>query len=987
MSSCNCTDERYHPRPDLHRGTVEGSDWVDLNGQWDFRFDPEDVGETESWCDPEASFDRTIRVPFPWEAHAAWGTEAVADCDDYFSRNAYLNPSEVSRDNYRQAARHTIGWYKRTFQVPAGWSGQRVILHIGAADWHVRVWVNGQAAGESESGYLPVEFDITDCLVDGENTVTCRVQDPQDEQQKPLGKQHDWYTTTSGIWQPVWLAPRPEAHIADVRLTPTVSPAAVTVEVTCGACTSLQAESGSAAGQADGTTEDAVAETHAERSQRLTAQINAWVGTGKSAAEVFNELNRLLQVEFLGGRITPGELTQLLELVIRNYGVGVSISVCDDSGRTIAEGELAGNGRGGFEGTIPLGDEAQLWSPDNPALYHATAALRLRDDVLDTVHCYFGLREIGIGRLHEGGPNYITLNGTPVYLKGALDQSFNPWGVYSYLCDDAIREHLQQAKDAGFNFLRVHIKLEDPRYLYWADRLGILLQCDLPSFGYDGYSDLACQRHEALLRGAVRRDYNHPCIFSWCLFNETWGLGGNEYKRAAERQEWVEQMYQLARELDGSRLIEDNSPCLHDHVVTDINSWHFYLNDYERAAEHIAGVVDKSAPGSDFNFVPGRSQGEQPLMNSEYGGISARMGDKDVSWCFKFLTDLLREQERVCGYVYTELHDIEWERNGIYNYDGSAKEFGYSPADLQADPYFAFGGPPGETVEPGGVLRLPVFLARQGCGDTAWPDIEVRVTGVDDLGEAMDSAPTGKFDWKRGDEAAGLVSRGAYVLEGPLPAYPCLLRLEARVNGRFSDFKYLEVHSGRLPAVEELPDGSVVLRKLAGEQEHSSGWHEAELERGLIGREIHLLGGIEAGHLDYTFKLPEGVDLADVGGIILIAELSAKMQDARQTEAVGWPSGLEVSMNGCRVHCRTLGDQYADSRGALSHMHGFWGRYGELVRVEVASDMVNEIAAADGGCVRLRLAVPGDGRPGGLIAYSSRAGRYPVDLTVVLRFR
>ncbi len=904
MSSYNHADEQYHPRPDFHRGMTEGQDWIDLNGQWEFSFDPEDVGEAEAWYEPDATSERTIRVPFPWESHAAWGTEAAADCDNYFSRNAYLKPAEVNKDNYREAARHTIGWYKRAFEAPEAWDGRRVILHLGAVDWHVKIWVNGKAVGESESGYLPVEFDITDYLVDGENTVTCRVCDPQDDEQKPLGKQHGWYTTTSGIWQPVWLAPRPEAYIHNIRLTPKLADGAVIAEVRC-----------------------------------------------RNVSE--ND--------------------------------SVSVTVSDGEGNQVGEALLAGDGQGGFRGSVALAEDVMLWTPENPHLYGVMVALECGGETVDAAHSYFGLREVGVGPLYEGGPNYITLNGSPIYIKGALDQSFNPWGVYAYLSDDAIREHLQQAKDAGFNLLRVHIKLEDPRYLYWADRLGIMLQCDMPGFGYDGYSELACRRHQAQLRGAIARDYNHPAIISWCLFNETWGLGGEDYKQDPDRQEWVQEMYELAKELDGTRLIEDNSACLHDHVRTDINSWHFYTNDYEKAAEHVAGVIDNTRPGSDFNFVPGRTQSEQPLLNSEYGGISARMGDKDVAWCFKFLTDLLRQEVKVCGYVYTELHDIEWERNGIYNYDGSAKEFGYNPADLQADPYFAFEGPPGDTVEPGSTVRFPVFVARQGCTDFTWPDIEILVTGVDALGQQISPAPTGRMDWLRGGvEAHLLMSRGAFVFDEALPDYPCLLRLEARVNGRFSDFKYLELCSGRLPAVERLADGSVVLRKLAGEQEHSSGWHEAELERGLVGREIHLLGGIEAGHLDYVFELPAGMDLAEANSITLIAELSAKMQDARQTEAGGWPSHLQIHMNGCHVHSQRLGDQYADSRGALSHIHGLWGRYGELVRVGASAGMIEEIAGADRRCVKLTLAVPRERTPGGLIVYSSRAGRYPVDLTLII---
>ncbi len=914
MCARNRSGNMSYPRPDFHRGIIAGEDWIDLNGEWDFRFDPEDAGEEKGLHESAAEFDRTIRVPFPWESHAAWGTEAVAGCEDYFSKNVYISPADVGperigEDNYRKAPRHTIGWYRRAFRIPEQWANERVILNVGAADWEIKVWINGECVGESESGYLPVEFDVTDYLVAGENIATCRVHDPQDDEAKPLGKQtSNWYTPTSGIWQPVWLARRPEAYIAQVHLTPNAGEGSVAAEVVC--------------------------------------------------------------------RNAPTQ-------------AGIRLTVADEDGTPVAEEVLKGNGQGGFEGVVACGAEVRLWTPEEPHLYDVTVALRASDETIDTVHSYFGMRDVGVKPRYENGPNYVAINGQPRYLKGALDQSFNPWGVYSYPSEEAIREHLEQAQAAGFNFLRVHVKVEDPRYLYWADRLGLMLQCDLPNFGMGSYSEPACRRHEALLRGTVARDYNHPSIISWCLFNETWGLGGEEYKdkEAADQQAWVEEMYRLAKELDGTRLIEDNSPCLYDHVVTDLNSWHFYINDYERAKKHVSEVVERTCPGSDFNFVPGYTQEDQPLLNSEYGGISARMGDKDVSWCFKFLTDLLRREEKICGYLYTELHDIEWERNGVYNYDGSAKEFGYDIADLQADPYFAFEGPPGETFEPGSGPDLRAFIACTDSSAGAPAEVEIRVSGVDALGQELADLPAWRIEWdESGEGKPGPVLGATCVNEAALPERSCLLKLEAMVEGRFADFKYLEVCTGRLPAVEELADGSVVLRKLAGEQEHSSGWHEAEMERGLVGSQIHLLGGIEAGHFDYVFELPEGMELSEAGSIRLIAELSSKMQDARQTEQDAWPSYLEVHANGVHVHSQMIGDQYADSRGALSHIRGFWGRYGDLVCVEVEADGVREIARADGEGVRLRLSVPREATPGGLTVYSSRAGRYPVDVTLTIGF-
>jgi hypothetical protein len=666
MTADNCDNRQYHPRPDFHRGSVEGRDWLDLDGIWEFRFDVDDVGRKQQWHRPEIEFDRHIRVPFPWESHAAWGTEAAAGVDDYASTQVLLEPRGSQGAGAVQPRRHTIGWYRRSFTVPDDWRAGRVVLHVGAADWEIEVWVNGQALGQMESGYLPVEFDLTDALCDGENLLVCRVHDPQYVEDRPLGKQHRWYTTCSGIWQPVWLEPLPETHVQNIRLTPDLGNKSVGVEATC-----------------------------------------------KMSADT----------------------TQMV--------VGIS----DEQGRQVGQQVLELQEEGRFSGWVQLGDDAVTWSPACPHLYDVTVTLRNGDVDIDTVYSYFGLREIGVAPIVADGPHYVTVNGRSVYLKGTLDQSFNPWGVYTYPSDEALRRHLEQAIEAGFNFLRVHVKLETPRYLYWADRLGLLLQCDLPNFGYDGWSEAALDRHERLLHGALARDYNHPSIISWCLFNETWGLGGDDYRDDSERQKWVERMWRLAKQTDPTRLIEDNSACLYDHVVTDLNSWHFYLNDYEEASSHIANVVANTRPGSSFNFVSGREQNNQPLLNSEYGGISCQMGDKDVSWCFKFLTDLLRQHPEICGYVYTELHDIEWERNGVYNYDGSRKQFGYNVAEFQSEPYFAFDGPPAETVSPASQLRLPVFTVCETLDEIALPDVEVRLNGTDTVGCQLTGLPSGRIEW------------------------------------------------------------------------------------------------------------------------------------------------------------------------------------------------------------------------------------------------
>ncbi|MEN6642515.1 MAG: glycoside hydrolase family 2 TIM barrel-domain containing protein, partial [Armatimonadia bacterium] len=622
----------------------------------------------------------------------------------------------------------------------------------------------------------------------------------------------------------------------------------------------------------------------------------------------------------------------------------------------------------------------RLWSPESPHLYGVKAELLDGETVVDTLHTYFGLREVAIAPLHEGGPKYLTLNSLPIYLRGALDQSFNPAGVYTFLSDEAMIQDLELAKQAGFNFLRIHIKPEDPRFLYHADRLGMLIMYDLPNTGYNGYGEVGNARWEWTFRRCVERDFNHPCIFSWVLFNETWGLGGNAYRDATDRHEWVKSMYRLAKQLDDTRPIEDNSPCLYDHVLTDINSWHFYINDYEKAREHVANVVAQTYSGSEFNYVGGNKQGDGPLMNSEYGGIGASMGDLDVSWCLKFLTDLLRRQEKVCGYIYTELQDIEWEYNGIYNYDRSPKQWGYNVADLQGPVYLGFDCPPMQTVAPGVEVRLPMFINR-ACYHDDIDELTYRVRGLNSLGEEFTLVPITAVPVDL------TVPEPVVAFELPpltVPDDQCVLRVECRLGTEAGNFTYFEVRSARLPVSERLSDGRLVLRKLAGETEVSSAWHEAEVERGVVDYEQHLMGGIESGHFDYRFTLPEDCNLTTAKSLTLVFEASSKRHGAPQTSDDKWPSELHTCLNGHEVDVRILPDQPADSRGALSHFHNLRGRYGELIRIEVPGAVLKQLG--DTRDLLLSLDVPRSAvNHRGLILYSSRAGRYPCDVTAVIR--
>ena len=637
---------------------------------------------------------------------------------------------------------------------------------------------------------------------------------------------------------------------------------------------------------------------------------------------------------------------------------------CDELNGSV---QISGNDTQ-FTVSIPS-EYLRLWDVDTPNLYDVTLELVAEEAVIDRISTYFGMRKVSIAKAPGGDYQYIYLNNRPIYLLGALNQSFNPEGVYTFLTDEAIRTDVERAKEFGFNFLRLHIKVDEPRLYYWADKLGLLFMCDIPNFG--SYTEKAQARFEQTLRGNIARDYNHPSIISWCNFNETWGLGGNEFKELKDRQEWVREMYYLAKSLDPTRLIEDNSPCLYDHVETDINSWHFYINDYEHAKGHIANVVAETYPGSAFNYAGDNVQSDAPLINSEYGGISAGAGDKDVSWCFKYLTNELRLHPKICGYIYTELQDIEWEHNGFMNYDRSVKAFGYDYLDINTLDFIAIDYPPGTTVAPGDEIKADIYASHFS---------HKTITGTT-LHWQLDTM-----------SATGHVTRGnvSGSVEIPFPQYQVehVHQLELRIPDVQPAVGTLHVwvtdhtgsvvarnfinfeHFSEAPVESRTDSGAVCLNYTPGNASESA-WNEPTISE-------QLFSAVGSGYVEYEVSLPEGLDTADVAEIALIFEASSCYGGARQTEPEKYPSDVTLSVNGAEIETLRLADCPADARGVLSYIHGQPGIYGYLHNIKIDPSLV--LNGNQTGTLTIRYEVKADAEAkGGFALYGARMGRYPTD--------
>jgi hypothetical protein len=940
-----------YPRPERQRGTLEGYDWLNLNGPWQFRFDASRRGVEENWHQPEQpDWREQIIVPFCWESLAAWGEADAAGNDNYYSTRVFRNPLEVNRKNHRSALRYEIGWYRRAVEIPRDgpWKSKRVILHIGAADFFTDCWCNGVHLGHHEGGYTPFEYDLTDALEQtkgegpGRALLVLRVEDPMDNSEQPVGKQWRWYTTTSGIWQTVYIEPRDPTHIRRFRITSDIDAATVHIAIDC---------------------------MHADDGTEIAVEISP-----------------------------PDSPKQEAVLKVKD---------------------------GLAEQTLKI-ESPQLWEPNSPNLYPVVFRLRSNGKVLDTVRSYFGMRKIDFELAKESGvPTALRINGVARYLRGALYQSYYPDGVYTASSVETLKHDIISAKKFGFNFLRVHIKIDDPQLLYWADKLGILLMADFPNFGEGGDTPLGRQRFETMMREGVERDFNHPSIFAWCLFNETWGFGGQtvfaDMLHAPElaagtapsppeqkpppgsrtqpdkpvgnltAQQWVQRMWELAKKLDPTRLVEDMSVCHWEHLEyylhcdTDINSWHFYISDYAKAKAHIDRIVSSTFVGSSFNYVPGFLHKGQPLINSEYGGIGALDGDRDVSWSFKFLTNELRRHQQIAAYIYTELHDVEWEFNGFLNYDRTPKEFGYDPRIINESNTLPMDAPPVQRLAPGQVIKLETASSHYSTRKYEKVTLHWQMGGIDARGRLHQ-------DVARGQVPIAFPHRKvapAHTIELKMPGEPmlCTVVVSARTPEGETVAQNL-VHyfvSGSYPPEREETDRSLVLRALPGK------WTQAEWSEGAVERERAETADwcYGFGHGYFEWELPlNGMDLAKARRLKLLCEASSHRADSPQTDDDVFSTTLQLYLNDLPVYNAVLRNHPHDARGVLSYLRGGVGAYGYLAHAFAEDGTIEQIARnAANGSLRLRCAVPADALArGGLTIYGAECGRFPVCPTVIVEW-
>lgn len=336
---------------------------------------------------------------------------------------------------------------------------------------------------------------------------------------------------------------------------------------------------------------------------------------------------------------------------------------------------------------VPLDEEA-LWEAGKGELYEVKITF-----CSDEVYSYFGLREV-----KYDGYKFL-LNGKEIFQKLVLDQGYYPDGIYTAPNVEAMQNDIRIASELGFNGARLHQKVFDPKFLYLCDKAGYMVWGEFPSWGVDFSTMQFAGRFLTEWQEAIKRDFNHPCIVTWCPLNEVWGDWENPKKKRDVR--FVDTVYEFTKKLDPTRPCIDVSGGHHGHK-TDLFDFHCY-EPIEKIKQYLTELEEKDKIDVPLLYCEGddepRFSGGVAVNFSECGGISfgqSTLRQSEVNECvvqsteswgygngenngdgfirrYEELMAAIFSSRKISGFCYTQLYDIEQEQNGFYKYDRSDK--------------------------------------------------------------------------------------------------------------------------------------------------------------------------------------------------------------------------------------------------------------------------------------------------------------------------
>jgi len=561
---------------------------------------------------PKAQFERENWQNLNGEWNFAFDDENQGEKNKWFEQNELgekiIVPFtfETKASGIADRSQHNYIWYQRSFEVEAE-SEQKVILNFGGVDYLCKVWLNGYFVGSHQGAYDSFAFDISDFVnYERENNLVVKVEDSLSKNQ-PRGKQ-TYKKDNFLCWYTrntgIWQTVWLEFVDQNLYL------------------------------------KDLKITPNLDQKE-VELAYNFEADNFEAAA-----YKLLTRIEF------EGQLINEFELEVKKDNYNFKINLEDQK------------------------NELKIWQPGNPNLYDLKLTLLKDDQVVDQINSYFGMRKISIVE------DKVYLNNKPIYQKLILDQGYWPESLITPPSDQALKKDLELIKEMGFNGVRKHQKIEDDRFYYWADKLGLLVWAEMGST-YQ-YTDRAVENFSSQWLRVVRKLYNHPSIICWVPFNESWGI--EDVAKNRKQQSFTESIYYLTKSIDQQRPIISNDGW--EHTISDIITFHDYVESTAELRQTYVESIDQLLQnkkvfnnqeyieGGKFIMADNYSYQGQPIIFSEFGGVAFQdkegwgygeqvTSKSELSQRINKLMEIIRDAEYFEGYCYTQLTDVEQEKNGL----------------------------------------------------------------------------------------------------------------------------------------------------------------------------------------------------------------------------------------------------------------------------------------------------------------------------------
>lgn len=893
-----------------------GHGWLSLNGTWQFQFDPEDAGVKEHWYDRQAApYDRHIRVPFSWASLMGFGEEHLACGRTLHEMNTQFN-------NYHLTGERA--WYRREFTVPDSFpKGEHVILHIGASSNVTYVWLDGRYIGMREDEYSDLEFDLGLLEPASSHTLAVKVWFPHDIFSHNMGKQIFWFSSAPGIWQSVWIEPRPAEHLTRIGLTPQL-------EFADGICTRAVVEAEAEAENApDGTVLLTLTAPETGRTYRTELSLKKGLGKGELP------IDDPLLWEYRHGRLYEAEA----ELVTAD-------------GRTVDR----------VRSYVGLRKVETRWLPGHGPEDTADPLEQYQYIYLNDKPFYV------IGVLDQG------YNAFGIYTYRSLGEEGEEGRRGS------IRYDIDRTLAYGYNLSRVHIKENEPLWYAECDRRGLLVWTEHPGNFYATPEDprwQAAYRRE--LEGMLKRLHNHPSIVIVSTINESWGIEGRHVSTPWEnelRYQFLRDMARRAKEVWPHVLVCDNSG-FGKTEAGEINDFHYYPAEHWEAKRRWEQLMQDCYPGSIYNYI-NRAHGPfcigeavqtgKPILMSEFLHING-------------IDMQLRMFQKIAGYLRMNVASHEMEDSGPLTAERYERDYGYVDHHMEPLGYDMVNNMDMvvpdcnriEYVRPGRNMEIGLYTSHFAWKEWKSPVLHASITGIDLLGRyveglAAESRPIcqREFSVQRQEPFTFTVPehmRGAYVFFYVEDGGEILCRNYIQL--------YIEEADGER-GKKEITIAPGAFRQAAGDYVQTMEERNGACAVCVCGK----------GELRYEVTFAENME----PGILVLEAGAREGKNAVQvTDEKLFGTQIEIYWDGTRIGAISPKDDPSDERalfsngaqGGTPYNYRNTGRLGYGERFEV--ELPKELLSAGSHMLSFTCG------QGGMTIYGRYTGRYGFDPTILFK--